>query len=155
MLVDITYLANNRVSNQRLMGIDYGKKRIGVALSDTTWQMATPHSVVNRTKLKADLEELFKIHDEQRVQAWILGFPLNMDGSEGPRCQATRQFVKDVLLTRDIPIALFDERLSSSAVERMMIEADLSRAKRSKSVDKAAAAFILQGALDALNRGNS
>ena len=152
MLSDLAQLKNVCRPHQRIMGIDYGTKRIGVALSDTLRSMASPHTVIHRTRLRADLECLFAIHDSMSVGAWVIGLPLNMDGTEGPRCQATRQFVKNILEVRDIPIILHDERMSSIAVERTMIAADVSRAKRAKSVDQAAAAFILQGVLDALKR---
>ncbi|USO01372.1 MAG: Holliday junction resolvase RuvX [Alphaproteobacteria bacterium] len=152
MLSDISHLKNICRPNQRLMGIDYGTKRIGVALSDTLRSMATPHTVLHRTRLRVDLEALFAIHDQMNVSGWVIGLPLNMDGTEGSRCQSTRQFVKNILELRDIPVILHDERLSSIAVERTMIVADLSRSKRAKCVDQAAAAFILQGVLDAFKR---
>lgn len=143
-------LLNMKKKNYRLMALDLGTTTIGVAVSDTSWFLSSPLLVVKRTKLKQDLATLMEIHKNNSVCAWIVGYPLNMNGTEGPRCQSVRQFVSDAMKYQDVAIVLHDERLSTAAVERHMIEADLSRQKRSKKIDALAAAFILQGVLDAL-----
>jgi len=136
----------------RFLGCDVGEKTIGLALSDTQLTIASPLQVIHRTKWKNDGPALLKIIMEHHIVGIIIGFPLNMNGSEGPRCQATRQFVANVLTLIDLPICLWDERLSTMAVTRTLLEADLSRAKRKQVVDKMAAAYILQGFLDAFCR---
>lgn len=134
----------------RLLGLDLGSKTLGLALSDSGFRIASPIGTIRRTRLEADLTALFRIVDERDVGGLVLGLPVNMDGSEGPRCQSTRQFAHSLLDRRDLPLVFWDERLSSRAVERAMIGADMSRAKRSRKIDEAAAAYILQGALDRL-----
>ena len=134
-----------------LMGVDLGEKTVGVAVSDVGRLIASPMSLIRRTKFTADAEALFGLMDERRAGALVIGLPVNMDGSEGPRCQSTRAFARNLLRLREFPIAFWDERLSSAAVNRVLIgEADVSRARRGELVDKAAAAWILQGALDRL-----
>ena len=150
MVLSLNDLREIYPGHGRILGLDLGTKRIGLSLSDVMGQLASPLTVITRTKLRADIAQIFEHHDTHTCVAWVVGLPLNMDGTEGPRCQATRQFVRDVLKLRDIPIVLMDERLSTAAVERTLLEADLSRNKRAKVVDQAAAAFILQGALDFL-----
>lgn len=135
---------------QRLLGLDLGEKTIGLALSDPGLSVASPLTTIRRTKFTADARELLRLVGERQVGGLVIGLPLNMDGSEGPRCQSTRQFAVNLLKLHDLPILFWDERLSTMAVEREMVAADLTRAKRAKVVDQAAAAFILQGALDAL-----
>ena len=115
-------------------------------------RVASPLTTIRRTKFTKDATELLRILDERQVGGLIIGLPLNMDGSEGPRCQSVRQFAANLKPIRDLPVAFWDERMSTLAVEREMIAHDLSRAKRDKVVDQAAAAFILQGVLDALAR---
>jgi putative holliday junction resolvase len=134
----------------RLMGLDVGEKTIGLALSDTTWSIATPLETIRRGKFAVDAEKLGIIVARQGVGGLVLGLPVNMDGSEGPRAQSTRAFAHNLLRKGDLPLAFWDERLSTAAVTRGMIEADLSRARRAELVDKAAAAYILQGLLDHL-----
>lgn len=136
----------------RLLGLDLGEKTIGLALSDPGLSVASPVTTIRRTKFTADAKELLRLVAERQVGGLVIGLPLNMDGSEGPRCQSVRQFAVNLLKLQDLPILFWDERMSTMAVEREMISADLSRAKRAKVVDQAAAAFILQGALDALAR---
>ncbi|NQW11851.1 MAG: Holliday junction resolvase RuvX [Alphaproteobacteria bacterium] len=135
----------------RLIGLDFGTKTIGVAISDAALRVAAPVMVIRRRKFSQDMAELAKIVDSRGVGGFVVGLPLNMDGTEGPRAQSTRDLVDEMLLRMNLPTVFQDERMSTQAVERAMIdEADLSRAKRAKSIDAAAAAWILQGALDAM-----
>ncbi len=137
--------------NQTILGLDLGTKTIGLALSDTTYIVASPLSTITRRKFSQDAAELEAIMDKYNVGALVLGLPMQMDGTEGPRAQATRSFVAEFLKRRDVPVAFWDERLSTAAVQRMLTdEADLSRKRRAEVVDKAAAAYILQGALESL-----
>ena len=137
----------------KLLGLDLGTKTIGVAISDAMRYSATPVETIKRTKLTQDAERIVALIAENAAVAIILGLPLNMDGSEGPRVQSTRSFARNLAQKITIPIAFWDERLSTSAVTRMMIEADLRRDRRAEIVDKLAASYILQGALDRLRRG--
>ena len=136
----------------RLFGLDLGTKTIGIALSDGLLSVCSPYKTIKRTKFTKDVTELAAMAAREDVFALVLGLPLNMDGSEGPRAQATRAFVRNLQGKLDLPVMLWDERLSTVAAERAMLEADLSRAKRAERIDAAAAAFILQGALDRLSR---
>ncbi len=135
---------------RRLVGLDLGTKTIGIAVSDPMQMVATPVKVLKRVKFKQDAAELLALADREQVAAFILGLPLNMNGTEGPRVQATRAFAANLMKERDVTIAFWDERLSTAAVTRTLLEADASRARRSEVVDKLAAAYILQGALDYL-----
>jgi len=137
---------------QRLMGLDVGEKTIGLAISDSDFRVATPVDTIRRTKFAADAARLAQLIGERDVGGLVIGLPINMDGSEGPRCQSVRQFGANLLQRMTLPIAFWDERLSTAAVTRAMLEADVTRAKRARAVDKMAAAYILQGALDALGR---
>jgi putative Holliday junction resolvase len=139
--------------HMRLAGLDLGEKTIGIAIGDPGHHVASPLTTIRRTKFTKDATELLRILDERQIGGLIIGLPLNMDGTEGPRCQSVRQFARNLDPMRELPIAFWDERMSTMAVTRTMIEADLSRAKRGKVVDQSAAAFILQGALDSLHRG--
>ncbi|QQR41126.1 Holliday junction resolvase RuvX [Devosia rhizoryzae] len=132
------------------MGLDLGTKTIGVAVSDGMRYSATPLETIKRTKFTQDAERIVELIGQNQVVAVILGLPLNMDGSEGPRVQSTRAFARNFAPKIGLPIAFWDERLSTSAVTRMMIEADLRRDRRAEVVDKLAASYILQGALDRL-----
>lgn len=136
----------------RLMGLDLGEKTIGIAVGDPGHMIATPITTIRRKKFTEDAQALLKLIDDRQVGGVVIGLPLNMDGSEGPRCQSVRQFANNLAKLRDLPMAFWDERLSTVAVTRDMIAADLSRSKRAKIVDESAAAFILQGALDSLGR---
>lgn len=133
---------------QTVVGLDLGTKTIGVAVSDRGLSLATPRPVLRRTKFTKDAEALLAILKAEHAGAIVIGLPLNMDGTEGPRAQATRAFVRNLSKMTDIPVAYWDERLSTVAAERSLIEQDVSRAKRADRIDSAAAAFILQGALD-------
>ena len=133
------------------MGLDLGTKTIGLALSDVERRLASPLETIKRVKFSQDAHLLLKMAQEQEVLALIFGLPLNMDGSSGPRAQATLAFLRNLRLLTSLPFALWDERLSTAAVTRDLIDQDVSRAKRAQLVDKLAAAYILQGALDRLN----
>lgn len=135
---------------QRLLGMDPGTKTIGLALSDTTLMIATPMEIIRRKRFKDDVIRLKTIVEEQGVGGFVIGWPVNMDGSEGPRCQSVRAFSENLAKEFDLPQTLWDERLSTSAVERTLLEADSSRARRKDVIDKMAAAYILQGALHAI-----
>ncbi len=138
---------------QRLLGLDLGAKTIGLAISDAGLVVASPLQTIRRTKFSVGIRELALVVDERRVGGLVVGLPVNMDGSEGRRCQSVRQFVADLLQHLDLPVAFWDERLSTAAVQRILVdEADMSRRRRARVVDKMAAAYILQGALDALGR---
>jgi putative Holliday junction resolvase len=133
---------------QVVAGLDLGTRTIGVAISDRGLSLATPRPVIRRTKFTADANALLAFLARENAGAIILGLPLNMDGTEGPRAQATRAFARNLANRTELPIAFWDERLSTVAAERSLIEQDVSRAKRADRIDSAAAAFILQGALD-------
>ena len=137
----------------RLAGLDVGTKTIGVALCDAGWSFATPTELIKRTKFSADLERLKTMIAAQGVVGLVVGLPLNLDGSESPRTQSTRAFARN-LVPLGLPILLWDERWSTQAVTRALIDADTSRARRAELVDKMAAAYILQGAIDALAGGH-
>ena len=134
----------------RLMGLDLGTKTIGVATSDLTRQIATPIETIARQKFTMDAGKLLAIAARENIGLIVLGLPVNMDGSEGGRAQSTRAFARNLARLTSIPIVYWDERLSTAAVERMLIQADASRSRRDEVVDKLAAAWILQAALDSL-----
>lgn len=148
--VSMSALKSHMSKGQRLLGLDIGSTSIGLALSDTMLLIATPMETIKRTKFKVDVERLKTIVAEQNVGGFVLGWPVNMDGTEGPRCQSTMAFSRNLAEKIPLPQALWDERLSTAAVERTLIEADRSRARRKELVDKMAAAYILQGALHAI-----
>ncbi|WP_420558768.1 Holliday junction resolvase RuvX [Roseovarius sp.] len=131
-----------------LLGLDLGTKTIGVASSDALLSSANPVETVKRTKFTADADRLLAIAADRTAAGIILGLPRNMDGSEGPRCQSTRAFARNLAARADLPIGFWDERLSTVAAERALIEADLTRKRRAEVIDAVAAAYILQGALD-------
>lgn len=137
----------------RWLGIDVGSKTLGLALSDVTLTIATPLEVLRRGKFTKDAATLTAIIEREQVGGLVIGLPLNMEGSEGPRCQSVRQFAANLDERIDIPMTFWDERLSTVAVTRTLLEADASRKRRSEVVDKMAAAYILQGALDSLDSG--
>lgn len=137
------------VSRHRtLIGLDLGTKTIGVAVSDLLWSVATPLETIPRKKFSADATALLAIAKGRDAAGIILGLPRNMDGTEGPRCQSTRAFARNLAQLTDLPICFWDERLSTVAAERALLEADTSRKRRSEVIDHVAAAYILQGALD-------
>jgi putative holliday junction resolvase len=137
---------------ERLLGLDVGTKTVGMALSDTTLMVATPLDTIRRTRFRDDAARLLAEIERHKVGGLVVGLPLSLDGSEGPRAQGVRQFAKNLLLRVDLPLAFWDERLSTAAVEREMIAADLTRKRRAEIIDKVAAAYILQGLLDRLRR---
>jgi putative Holliday junction resolvase len=136
----------------RLLGLDVGTRTIGIALCDSGWTIATPAELIQRGKFGADLAKLRRIAETQSARGMVVGLPLNLDGSESPRTQSVRAFARN-LEPLGLPILLWDERWSTQAVTRTLIDADASRARRAELVDKMAAAYILQGAIDALTMG--
>src|SRR5215469_4624223 len=151
MLVDLKALAEGLPTAARLVGLDLGEKTIGVALSDTRRTIASPFAARRRSKFTADLAYLLSVMQEHGAGGVVIGLPLNMDGSDGPSAQSARAFARNFSARSNLPVALWDERLSTAAVTRTLLEADASRERRAKLVDKMAAAWLLQGALDALN----
>ena len=145
------FLLLQKSRHSRIIGLDVGEKTIGIALSDAGLIIASPLRTIKRQKFHLDYMELQKTIDEFKIYAVVIGFPLNMNGSEGPRCQSVQQFAKNIIQKKDIPIIFWDERLSTMAVNRQMIDADISRQKRDKLVDKLAASYILQGFLDSFS----
>ncbi len=137
-------------TNGKLLGLDLGSKTIGIAISDGLRLSATPLETIKRKKFSQDAELILKIINENQIVGIVLGLPLNMDASEGSRAQSTRAFARNLGAKINIPICFWDERLSTSAVTKTLIRADVSRAKRAQVVDKLAASYILQGALDRL-----
>ncbi len=146
-------LAEALGGGERWLGIDVGSRTLGLALSDVTLTIATPLDTLRRGKFAGDAEALRRIVARERVGGLVLGLPLNMDGSEGPRCQSVRQFAANLEARLDAPMTFWDERWSTAAVTRTLLDADASRKRRAKAVDKMAAAYILQGALDSLDHG--
>lgn len=134
----------------RLLGLDVGTKTVGLALSDVTCSIATPYKTLRRTKFTADAKTIAGIVEEMGVGGLVIGMPYNLDGSEGPRAQSTRAFARNLSTHVHVPMAFWDERYSTAAVERHLIEADASRKRRAEVVDRMAAAYFLQGALDRL-----
>ncbi len=150
-VMDILDLETALAGAAAVVGLDIGEKTIGVAVSDTSRSIASPLALIRKTKFTQDVETLFKLMDGRGARGVVIGLPMNMDGSEGPRCQSARAFARNLLRLRDVPIAFWDERLSSVAVNRVLIgEGDVTRARRAQVVDKLAAAWILQGVLDRL-----
>jgi putative Holliday junction resolvase len=151
-VVDITDLPQAVPKGAPVMGLDLGEKTIGVAVSDVGLVIATPIHLLRKTRFTDDAEALLALMQARDAGGLVIGLPVNMDGTEGPRCQSARAFARNLLRLRpDLPIAFWDERLSTAAVNRMLIdEADVTRHRRKALVDKAAAAWILQGALDRL-----
>jgi putative Holliday junction resolvase len=151
-IVAIEDLAKVLQPGARLLGLDVGTKTIGMALSDVTRSIATPYETIRRTKFTEDVKLIFKAIEANGVGALVIGLPINLDGSEGPRAQSTRAFARNLASRLDRPLAFWDERLSTAAVERHLIAADASRKRRAEVIDRMAAAYILQGALDRLKR---
>ena len=144
-------LAATLLPGQAVAGLDLGTKTIGLAMSDLGRRFATPRPVIKRVKFTQDAQTLLAFAEKEKVAAFIIGLPVNMDGSSGPRVQATRAFVRSMADKTALPFVFWDERLSTVAAERALLEMDVSRAKRAERIDSAAASFILQGALDRLS----
>lgn len=147
----IEELAGYLKPGQAIAGLDLGTKTIGLSMSDLGRRFASPRPVITRVKFTRDAEVLLAFAEKEKVAAFVIGLPVNMDGSSGPRVQATRAFVRSMAEKTDIPFVFWDERLSTVAAERALLEMDVSRAKRAGRIDSAAASFILQGALDRLS----
>ena len=148
---DLLDLPTGARESAPLVGLDIGEKTIGVAVSDLSWTIASPAGLIRRRKFTADAANLLALCDSRTAHALIIGLPVNMNGEEGPRCQSVRAFARHLLRLRDLPIAFWDERLSTRAANNVLIrEADISRSRRAALVDKLAATWILQGALDRL-----
>jgi putative holliday junction resolvase len=151
-LIAIEDLPRLLVPEARLLGLDVGTKTVGMALSDVTRSIATPYDTVRRTKFTADAKSIRDVVARNGVGALVIGLPLHLDGSEGRRAQSTRAFARNLAAHVEVPMVFWDERLSTAAVERHLIEADASRKRRAEVIDRMAAAYILQGALDRLKR---
>lgn len=151
-VVSVEEMADQLPRHGALIGIDLGTKTIGVAASDPERRLATGVETIARTNFKTDTARLLALAAERKGVGFIVGLPINMDGSEGPRAQSARAFARNLARLTERPIALWDERLSTAAVERELIAADVSRGKRARVIDQHAAAFILQGVLDRLAR---
>ncbi|WP_367714821.1 Holliday junction resolvase RuvX [Nitratireductor sp. GISD-1A_MAKvit] len=149
-VVDLRKLPAFLNAGQTLAGLDLGTKTIGLSVSDRGLSFATPRQVITRKKFTQDAEALLAAFARDNVGGIVIGLPVNMDGSEGPRAQSTRAFVRNLERLTDLPFAFWDERMSTVAAERALLEMDVSRKKRAERIDSAAAAFILQGALDRL-----
>jgi putative Holliday junction resolvase len=149
-VLDLSQLKSALPSGTRLVGLDLGEKTIGLAVSDTLLSVASPLETLKRGKFSVNAGELQRLIKEHGVGGLVVGLPLNMDGSEGPSAQSARAFARNFANLHDIPIVFWDERLSTAAVTRTLLEADSSRKRRAEVVDKMAAAYILQGVLDRL-----
>ena len=154
MLVDLPGMKTHIPAGARLLGLDLGEKTIGMALSDTLLTIATPLETRKRGKFTDDAAALTAIMAKHGVGGLVVGLPLNMDGGDGPSAQSARAFARNFATKSGLPILLWDERLSTAAVTRTLIDADTSRKRRAKVVDKMAAAYILQGALDAMRHAS-
>jgi putative holliday junction resolvase len=147
----IEELAEQLAPSQAIAGLDLGTKTIGLAMSDLGRRFSSPRPVIKRVKFTQDAAVLLEFAEKEKVAAFVIGLPMNMDGSAGPRVQATRAFVRSMSEKTTLPFVFWDERLSTVAAERALLEMDVSRAKRAQRIDSAAASFILQGALDRLS----
>jgi putative Holliday junction resolvase len=154
LILPLVEAAQHLPARGALIGLDLGSKTIGVAASDPDRRLAAAVETIARKNFSADAQRLLALAAERKAAGFVLGLPVNMDGSEGPRAQSTRAFARNLARLTELPIALWDERLSTAAVERELIAADVSRARRAKVIDQHAAVFILQGALDRLARGS-
>ena len=153
LLADPRDLRDAVPEGSRLLGLDVGTKTIGTALSDTRLVVASPLETIRRRRWREDVAALLALIDRHEVGGLVIGLPLTLEGGDSPRTQSLRQFARNLLAIRDIPMAFWDERLSTAAVTRAMIAADMTRKRRAENVDRAAAAYILQGCLDAIGRG--
>ncbi len=149
-LADIAGYKNLKDNQQRLLGIDLGDKTMGLSLSDVTWTIATPYQTLKRQSDNQAIDQLITVIRTFKVAGIVMGYPLNMNGSPGPQSEKVLKFIEKLLSNFDIPVFLWDERLSTMAVTRTLVNADISRKKQKKAVDKMAASYILQGVLDSL-----
>ena len=149
-MLDLPDFAAALPARAAILGVDPGEKRIGVAISDLTRLIASSLETIARVKFATDAEALFKIYDARQCVGLVIGLPLNMDGSSGPAAQSARAFARNLIAKRDVPLLMWDERLSTAAVTRTLIEGDATRKRRGEVVDKMAAAYMLQGAIDAM-----
>jgi putative Holliday junction resolvase len=149
-VVDLLNLKAALARQSRLLGLDVGSKTIGLAISDSSLRVASPLSTIRRAKFATDAQEINQIIAERGIGGLVIGLPIAMDGSEGPRCQSVRQFGANLLAVIDLPVAFWDERFSTIGAERPLREAEMSHRRRADVIDKLAAAYILQGALDRL-----
>jgi putative Holliday junction resolvase len=147
-LITIEEISHFKATKRPLIGLDVGDKTVGISISDTTWLIASPLTLIRRSKPSKDFSDIQKIINDRKAVAVVVGLPINMNGTEGPQGGKVRSFVDQLLSVIDIPVCFWDERLSTMAVTRTMLEADMSRKRRSEVVDKLAATYILQGALD-------
>ena len=152
-IINLKDLAHSNAKGKPILGLDVGSKTIGLAISDSRWQIASQLHTIRRVKFSKDILELQGIIADLNIGSLVVGMPVNMDGTKGPRAQSTQAFSCNVLKSVDLPLAFWDERLSTSAVERQLIDQDMSRAKRANVIDQHAAQYILQGALDRLQLG--
>lgn len=152
-VLDLAAFAAALPRGARLLGIDVGTKTLGLALSDVSRTIATGLETIRRTKFKADAARLMELITEHRIAGLVIGMPISLDGTEGPRCQATRAFARNMAPLARLPMLLWDERLSTAAAERALLEADTSRRRRAELIDKVAATIILQNALDRMRDG--
>ena len=149
-MLDLPDFAAALPSRAAILGVDPGEKRIGVAISDLTRLIASSLETIARVKFATDAEALFKLYDGRECAGLVIGLPLNMDGSSGPAAQSARAFARNLIAKRDVPLLMWDERLSTAAVTRTLLEGDATRKRRGEVVDKMAAAYMLQGAIDAM-----
>jgi putative Holliday junction resolvase len=149
-IYDIQDFVNYKERGRRIMGIDLGEKTIGVAISDATWTIASPVLVVRRTERSADIAAVISLASQYHVLGIVVGLPINMNGTQGPQADKMREFARSLSDLSDVLVALWDERLSTAAVNRTLLDADMSRKRRGEVVDKLAATYILQGVLDRL-----
>lgn len=155
-LISLRDLPKFVVNRQRFLGLDIGTKTVGLSISDGDYKVASPLETLNRTKFRDDAQRLLAIVDNRNVGGFIAGLPISLDGTEGPRCQSVRQFAENLLAIRDLPFAFWDERMSTAAMQRFLIgEVDMTRKRRGEVIDKLAATYILQGALDFLGQNNN
>lgn len=151
IILDEVNLSNVVTIGTRIAGLDVGTKTIGIALSDTGHTLGSPSSTINRAKLAADISALKDVIAKNKVSLFVVGLPMNMDGSEGPKCQSVRQFVQNISVEITIPIVFWDERMTTISAYRSLMEFDISHSKRKEVVDQVAASYILQGFLDWFN----
>ncbi|GHC62263.1 Holliday junction resolvase RuvX [Limoniibacter endophyticus] len=149
-VVTIEELAQTLEAGKTLVGLDLGEKTLGLSVSDAMLALAHPRPLIRRVKFTKDAEQLIALIDKENIGGIVMGLPVNMDGTSGPRVQASKAFIRNFAKLRDLPVLFWDERLSTVAAERALLEMDVSRAKRSQRIDSAAATFILQGVLDRL-----